>query len=574
MRGRFGAGEAILCFVLAAALDVTAGLRNYPGVLHGDLLNPDTFMRLVRLENMLDQHQLLHAVLRDGSGNGTVLHWSHMFDLLLVTLATPFRWFLPVHESLHAAALLIGPLAVGATGIAAAWAMAPLGLPSMRWTAAALVGLAPPVIAYGFPGVAHHHVLLGAAALVLAGSAGRLAAGDTRSGWILGLAAGLSVWLTPEAIPFILLAFGAPLLAWAQARKPQPIADGAERAGIVFFAVTALACAADLPAGGYLAVDLDRISAAYVLFAGMVWAVGACLALLPEFRLRGLTAAFAGVAGWIAVFPAVLQGTDGASPDARLMFAGIEEMQPVSTVPQALVFLFDGLLALGLCAWLARRQRSWLWAYGVLGVGATLLLGLMHLRFATYATLAGAAALPVILSSITTALADRPVLLPLARVGTVLVAMLATRADAIAGMFGAVPPFEPAMASSCPLRDIAPLFAGHDGAIVLSDVNDTPELLYRAKVETVGSLYHRNVPAFLRLRDAWRAVPGDVPGPEFVATGATLVLICPHTARSAMVKGATADTLYDRLSNGNPPAWLHQIGADAASGYVLYAVTP
>ena len=46
-------------------------------------------------------------------------------------------------------------------------------------------------------------------------------------------------------------------------------------------------------------------------------------------------------------------------------------------------------------------------------------------------------------------------------------------------------------------------------AVVPADVNDTPDLLYRTQVRTVGSLYHRDIEAFARLRAAWRVPPSD-----------------------------------------------------------------
>jgi hypothetical protein len=91
-------------------------------------------------------------------------------------------------------------------------------------------------------------------------------------------------------------------------------------------------------------------------------------------------------------------------------------------------------------------------------------------------------------------------------------------------------------------------------------------------VRTVGSLYHRNVPAFLRLRAAWREVPAAAPGPDFTATGATLVLVCPRPQRSPLVDGLPPTTLYDRLGAGNPPPWLRRLAVDPASGFVLYGV--
>ena len=573
MQARLGRGEASLCFVVAASLAVAAGLRGAPGVLDGDLLNPDTYMRLNRLHDILDAGSPLHAVLRDGSGAGAILHWSHLLDAVLLLLALPMRLVLSWHDALHFAAVLIGPLGIGLTGVAAAWVMAPV-LPGsgMRWTAAALVGMAPPVVAYGFPGVAHHHVPLGVMALLLAGAAGRVAVGEARAGVLLGAAAGAGIWLSPEAMPFVLMAFVGGGMAWMLTPRRE-IADGLALAGAVFLAVTAAALLVDPPMTGWLAVEIDRLSLVYVVLAGVVAGVGWGLRTLG--RWSGGALGVAGLLLWIALFPGVLRGPEGVidSAEARMVMAGIEEMRPVGSLMQGIEFLAAGVIGLGLCGWLALTRRSWLWFYAALCVAVMLGLGAMHLRFATYPTLAGAAALPVALAELTRRLAGRPTRLALSRVGLLAVAMLSTRADAIAGSFRPTAAPRLSLASAgCPMRGLAEMLAPYAGAVVLSEVNDVPELLYRTGVRTVGSLYHRNFVAYGRLHRAWRAVPGDAPGPEFRATGASLVLICRRPARSLMVADLPPETLMDRLAAGNPPAWLARVAGDVEVGYVLYRV--
>ncbi len=567
-------GEATLCFAVAALLAAASGLINHPAVWHGALLNPDSYMRMVRLDDMLSAARPLHSVLRDGSGDGAVLHWSHFLDAVLLALALPFRPFVSWHDALHIAAGLIGPVSVGVAGIAAAWAAAPLSLPAMRWSAAAFAGLAPAVVIYGFPGVVHHHVALGVVGLVLAGCAARVATGDAKSGWGLGLAATAGIWLSPETMPFIVIAFGAVGVAWLVAPNPAPVAAGAWRGGLGFLLGTLVGVVIDPPPGGYLELPLDGISLTFVLLAAVMAAIGWCLTRMEAHRLRAMVVAIAGLLAWVALFPTVLRGPDAVGTDADVLMAGVEEMLPVDGAGQGITLLGGGLLALGFCAAMAWRHRSWAWAYGAAVVVFLLAVGLLHIRFAIYATLAGAAVLPVLLSWITTRLADRPMPQMLGRVGLLAVALLSTRADAIG---------QPHLASTLPPPGAAPLGCGMDGlpalltpyagAVVLSEINDVPALLYRAPVRTVASLYHRNVPAFLRLRAAWRAIPGATPGPEFRATRATLVLVCPRGSRSVLVEDLPDGTLLDRMMAGHPPEWLQPIAADPTSGYVLYRLT-
>ena len=124
---------------------------------------------------------------------------------------------------------------------------------------------------------------------------------------------------------------------------------------------------------------------------------------------------------------------------------------------------------------------------------------------------------------------------------------------------------------SCSLRHIAPLLAPLGRVVVLAPAEDTPELLYRTGVETVGSLYQHGVAGYLRDRAAWRARPGAAVPPQMLATGARDVLFCPQPARYILVADLPADTLWDALAANHPPAWLQLRGTDA-QGWRLYRI--
>jgi hypothetical protein len=616
-RPPLSAVEAILYFVIAALLVSTIGLRLFPGVLHGDLVNPDSYMRLDRLGDILTHHAPLDVVLRDASGDGAVMSWTHLLDSLLLLLALPLRPLLGQSAALHGAAVLLGPLGVGLLGVAAAWVMAPLADRGWRWTAPVLTALAPPIVSYGVPGVAHHHVLLALDAVLMAGSAGRAALGDRAAGWRLGVLAAAGIWLSPESMPFVLMAFGGAGLAWMLAPQDRARAISLEvespgdkiarqnkdlehvgasvstehalgatlaAAGSLFLLLVVCSFVVDPPFGGFGSVEIDRLSVVYVVLALVVFGVGWTLwgldraGLSPGRRAAGgAIVAVAGLALWFWLYPAVLRGPDGLmdSRSTKEFFGGIQEMRPVASVTQAVIFLLDGAVAALLLVWFALRDRSVLWAYAALCAGVMLVLGMLHVRFSTYAAVAGAAALPVALSECTRLLARRvPIVQAAARVGLVTVMMLANRADAIAGLFGGNAEAKAATlaAATCSLRGLGPMLAPYAGQVVLSDVNEVPELLYRTGVVAVGSLYTRNVVGFLRLRAAWRSGPSDTVPQAVRATRATLVLACMRPGRSALVDDLPPQTLLDRLNRNEAPPWLTLVAADPASGQRLYRI--
>jgi hypothetical protein len=128
--------------------------------------------------------------------------------------------------------------------------------------------------------------------------------------------------------------------------------------------------------------------------------------------------------------------------------------------------------------------------------------------------------------------------------------------------------------ASCDGAAAARLLAPAAGAVVLTDVNLVPELLYRTRILTVGSLYHRNAAAFMRLRAAMRAEPGDAVPEAVQATRARFVLACRGGPRSSLVQDLPKITLWDALIAGTPPAWLTEVAKDTQSGFVLYRVAP
>jgi hypothetical protein len=574
-----GVPERALYLLAPILIAFAIGMHQLPGVIAGGLTGPDSYMRLVRLEDTLRQHEIAYVVARDGSGAGTLLHWSHLLDLLLSLLAAPLRLAFDDHAALHAAATVFGPLWIGALGLATAWAAAPLSEPRWRWLAPLVVVVSAPIVSYGVPGVVHHHVPLLLVAVMTAGYAlrGTLAMAAPGAGLAMGAWAGLGIWLSPEAMPFILMAFGGLWLAWTLQPRPDLVAM-IVRAAIGFLLVVAGAFAVDPPYAGYASVEIDRISLVYVVLAGVVVAMAGAAVMVEHSSQRGrrrtairLIVPVLCLGAWIAVFPALLRGTAGlmTAPETQALFGTISEMMPVHSVGAAIAFLLTGTLTAGAAGWFALSRRSLLLAYVALCAGVLALLGAVHVRFAAYPAAAAAAMLPVLVTSCTVALRRWPeAVQAAARIGLIALFALVP----LVGLLAPVSVDENDHA--CALSGSEGMLAKHAGQVVLANPNDTPELLYRTRALTVGSLYHRNIVAFMRLRAAWRSLPSDTVPDAVRSTGATLVLYCSSAARSLLVADLPLDTLLDRMNQGLVPSWLHRLDADPHAGYVLYQVLP
>jgi hypothetical protein len=256
------------------------------------------------------------------------------------------------------------------------------------------------------------------------------------------------------------------------------------------------------------------------------------------------------------------------------MFDHVNEMLPVQSAADACQYLLTGTLAGLLLAWLALRHRSVLLCYlafcglGLVGLGWT------HVRFAAYSETLAAIMLPIAVSQLEyhASSSRREMSFAAARLAVIVLFIGMPQAGGLTMLAHQAHASETASAKTCKVSGLAGMLAPYAGEVVLADVNDTPELLYRTGVRTVGSLYHRNVAAFLRLRAAWRSGPAVSVPPAVTATEASLVLFCPSAQRSSLLAGLPPDTLLDRLDRGAVPAWLRQVAADPASGNILYRI--
>ncbi len=590
----------IVAAALAAAVPgALMGLRLNENLWSGGLLNPDSAMRLVRLNDIVASGTPLHAVMRDASGAGNLLPWSHLLDSLLLLLAAPLSGLLGWPTALHLAGMASGPLAMAGLGIAVAWAAAPVASRGWLWMGAFAAGVAPVLGGYGMLGVVHHHVMLALVPVMAAGWALRLlrraagraadASGMASGGMSLGAWTATGLWFSPEALPFALLAVGALWATWfalptcpslstpsstAHLTRPR-LLQALLACSCTFAAVVTLAWAADPPASGWMAVEPDRISLPFVLLA-LGAAATAGVARITARRVPPLVCGGALALLWLAAFPQFMLGTNGlmTAEEAHAFFKGIKEMQPVTGLDEVFQCLLGGVFAGAALTAFAWRHRATPVVqipllYAAAASLALVWLAAQHVRFTVYPASAGAVLLPVVLSAISAGIVA-PAIRSLAR-SAVIVGLVA--GPILAPLAAEAGPRRP-IDMPCKIAGAIALLASHPGEVVLSGVNQSPELLYGTRALTVGSLYHRNPQATIRLRAAWRAVPGPAPDAAMRATGATLVLGCPHEPRPSVFDDLPKTTLLDRLIADDPPAWLHRLADAGPGGYVLYAVAP
>lgn len=577
---RIGGAEAVVFMGLPVLLSIVLSARHIGAVLDGVLQNPDSYMRLARLRDSLTAGQPLHVMPRDGSGLGTVVHWSHLIDSLLCLLALPFTPFMDQDAALLVASALFGPLSMAALGLGVAWAAAPFCERRWLWLAPLSVCLGPAILPYGLVGVVHHHVACVLVAVMTSGWAARaiLGVAPRYAGWPMGAWAGVGLWLTPETLPLSVAGFGAMWLAWLARPRTPALTRCIGDTGLTFLIVTWLAWAVDPPESGWIAEEIDRISVLFVALAGAIAATGLLIKgmgdMTRKFWLRLMVSGLCG-AGFATIWLLLFAGTlFGPRPvvDAT-MFQDIVEMAPVRSFSGWLNYLFTGCLAVVALTILTIRHRAPILAYATLGGVILLVLGQMHVRFASYPEALGAVMLPVVVSLWADRVAAWPAWRqPLPRMATIILFVLVPFVAEMANPAKAARARDRRVETSCSPSHLGAMLAPYAGQVVLSDINIAPELLYRSDVVTVASLYHRNPSAFLRLRSAWRGQEETEVPAAFGTARIGFVLFCPTPGRSALVRDLPETTLLDRLSRGQPPSWLYPVATDPDSGFVLYRV--
>ena len=569
---------------ITLALSIAAARGLLPSVMAGSLTNPDSYMRLARLAEMIRGGVLVDAVSNDGSGQGTVLHWSHLLDGIIYLLALALHRAAADPGALFWAGVALGPLSMGALGMALAWSIAPMAPRPWLWTGPVLLALSTPVLNYGLPGVVHHHVLLGVIALLTAGCAARaiMARDGVRPAAGLGAWAAIGIWLSPESMPFTMMAFGGLWLAWLL----RPAGNGASAgavlaAGSSFLAAAGAAFLLDPPLGAPWQAFVDRLSVTYLVLAAATCLIGAAAIAIDHRRLPPVQRAWLGAAigalllgGWVWRFPDILRGSDSVldPAQAQAMLGVISEMQPVRELAEGIEYLMNAVLAAGLLTVLAIVRRSPLLGYaavcGIVCVG----LGTAHIRFATYPTIFGAAVLPSALGWLQSRLDGRAEWRQASiRIAVFMTVFAATRAQAIE--LALIPAKAVGNAAECSIRTLSPVLQMYAGQVVLSEAGETPELLYRTGVLTVGSLYHRNAAGFFRLQAAWASPPSATVPDAVRATGASLVLVCTKAGLPAGDDGEPRN-LLGQLRRGVTPPWLEPVLDDPMSGHRLYRVRP
>jgi len=551
-------------------------------VARGGFGDGDSYLRLLRVERLIETGNWFDISIPDANAPfGTTLHWTRLFDLVLLLIASPLIPFLGFAKALFWAGVVVSPLIHIVSAGAMTWALRPVLGRAGACIAGVLSASQVGMLAFSLAGRADHHmmfVLLGILALgfifrtlVSAG------AGMGSARWA-GVLLALGIWEGPENLVFMSLCLAALGVPWLRGEAESGRKNFAVVQGLCMGLLLALVLERGL--AGVLDVEYDRISVVHLVFSLLLagfWGIA-----IPLIRRRmgnmclsgRVGVALLGIVFVVAVmsllFPKILGNPlNDADPAIQPIYQRISEYRAISDMGRFLIY-FGSILFVG--PWLVWKLKTeWgrplFWAWLLLGVCTVVYttFGLNWLRWSMYAALF----LSIVLADLIIA-ADRWVnsnyRFPSRIAVKIIVAVGLTVGPMFTGamiLYAGKTEAERAAVDveSCPIRKISGFLNqgpwSDRSRIIVASANFGAEIIYRTDHQVLATVHHRNVSGIL---DGFRIL--NFSDDEAIKSllrkrQVDLILLCPGTSDdSYFLMGDDAKSLYSRLEDAILPSWI------------------
>lgn len=595
--------EVLAAILLTVTLHALVLLLASPDVLEGRLVDSDCYLRLMRIEILLsgggwyDGHvPLLNAP------HGLEMHWTRLFDVLILLLTLPLMAFLALPDALFWAGALISPvLHVVAAGLIA-WAARPLL--GRAGTLLAVVLFLCQASLYGVfqVGRADHHSLLLALAILVLALLLRWSLGP-RAGFSAvvsaGFAAAMGLWVGSEALMTLAVGGGALGLMWIVGELGAARALFAFALGLLGGVLIALVI--ERPPQDWFGAELDRLSIVQLVLA-VALAIAAWLVTLIDQRRPGADPALrilvCGILSLIPItvmallFPGFFAGPYGEVDDAvrQVFLVNVQEAEPMfdrgpTTLADVVFTAGPVLLALPFAVWAVfrRRRERAAWLLMIVALVVYLAASMHQVRvlayFQTALVLPWAGAV-VALATWFWQWSRRPWRAPLTAL--FLIALLGWHIVAGAVLLGTAG--RQSVASwqdGCDWTSLGTLLGELDPPVtgtIATMVFPGPEIAWRSGIGVVSAPYHRNTQGILDVHALFLAQPG-------VAEGLArdreieLIVLCeaaPGRGGHAWYRDRSGDGgLYGLLAKATPPGWLvaESLDGPLPGGFLIYRRT-
>lgn len=595
---------AVWAFLHAAAL-----INAVSPVTAGMLSGPDSYMRLVRIEVLLNGGGWFSDLIaRSNAPYGETLHWTRLHDVIILAVSAPLFPFLPAKEALFWGGAFVSPLLHLALGWAVLRAAQTLD-PERRLAPAAIVAIGvlvqPAVFNYSLPGRSDHHTLLFLLfALVVWQMLAALRRDTDRPGVhgaMAGLFGAIGIWASPELFTVIAIAAIGLGLGWLFERRSGQKRPGALRANLAFSGVFFLALIPftyiDHGAAGFGTPRYDEISivsvfAAAAIFGGWLLIAGV-RSFLPDHRVaRLILSAVCGGGVAVAIYLVYPGFFAGSMADVDPRIAGfwlskVQEMRPIALgtakgLATFVNFLGLALIALPVLAWNFRKTEETRRLSTAIAMGIVLMLvaSVLHTRFAPYAEIVAGIGLVMLVARM---------LMLRAAAASILTRTVAPVAGILAVFvfpFVAGNALDPerttqrktasaASATGCDIRAMSAWLANRyrEPVTVLAMLDRGPAILWFTHHRVIATPYHRNHDGILALRHVFSAADDGRAKAIVDMRDVDLLLLCPNASEKAFA-AKSGSTLYKRIVAGSGPAWLKRVALpEKLAAFRLFSVT-
>jgi len=581
--------EPLIAAGLTLLLHTGVLVLGAPGVFAGRLVDPDCYVRLMRIERLVTTGAWWDGLmpLLDAPG-GLVMHWTRLFDLVVLACSLPLMPFLDFHQALFWGGAAASPLLQVPAAMLLAWAARPY-LGSRGSLLAVVLFLVQPGIygVYQIGRADHHslHLTLAVAVLALL-----LVWGIARERRYLpllaGIAAGAGLWVGAEALMTIAVAGGGLGLAWLLKQRGSAAALWRFALGLAL--ATLLALAAERPPGDWLAVELDRLSLVHGVLVLLLAAAAGLIVALDRWRpdasfLPRVGTAMAG--GLLVLLPMALQfpqffaGPYGAiDPQVQAVFlANVREAEPMlargaTTWADALFALGPLVAALPFAVALALRgtqRRRFGWLVLALAMLVYLAASLHQMRVLSYVELA--LAIPWAGAALAAGSFAMTRLVSPWRAPAAVLCVLAILLGSVLGAAWLLDARGRVASAALEDRCDWPALqdwlnrsdAAHAGALA-TYVFPGPWIAWATGRGVVSAPYHRNADGILDVDRLFRA--GDAQAQAIAGRrGLGLIVLCPLSpgrgGHDWYLRASAPDGLYARLARGELPEWLVRLDA-------------
>lgn len=579
-----------------------------PGVLHGQLVGPDSYMRLVRVRRLAESGAWFdNTIPRSNAPFGSTLHWTRPLDVLILVGAWLTQPLLGFPKALHLSGTLVSPLLFIAVCFATAWAVRPLAGARVRGYAMLAVPAQVGFMGYAMPGRADQNMLILLAFVAMQGMTIRLLLEPRPrwSGWATGAWAGFGLWASTEFLVPLFVLLSALVALWV-VRGPE-LAGRARSVSLGLLTMVIVAVISEHPPSALFLVEYDRISIVHVFVMAIVAAFWLLATTERASRMGARGRCVYAVVGAVialglvlVVYPRFLGGpmVDVNPELKRTILPLLTEFQPylvphgLAGVGRIIAYLGQALLALGVVAHGLRRDRGTpltsVWVLLGLALVLFIPLGIRWIRFVMYAEMVGVLVTLFLLARVLARLDER-------HSGARLAAF---RAFATAGLIvgplilgavvmglggevgGAVDKAASTEIDSCPVDALVaalddPSGLGARPHTVLAHVDLGSLLLFRTPHSVVGTPYHRNGQGILDWAKIMSTTDPDQALRMIRRRGIDVVVACGADGSVENMAAGGAPSFAARLRSGSVPAWLHAVDLAAAPrGLRIYEVSP